>query len=44
MPFRVVSGVDREMGVLDGVEIAKGEGQFWAKTAPPLWRLTFGGK
>ena len=29
MPFRVVSGVGRGMGVLDGVEIVEGEGQFW---------------
>jgi len=28
MPFGVVSGVDREMGVLDGVEIVEGKGQF----------------
>jgi len=26
MPFRVVSGVDRVMDVLDGVETVKGEG------------------
>ena len=28
MPFRVVSGVGREMGVLDGVVIIEGEGAF----------------
>ena len=29
MPFGVVSGVGRAMGVLDGVEIVEGNGQFW---------------
>jgi len=29
MPLWVVSGVGREMGVLDGVEIAKWEGAIW---------------
>jgi len=29
MPFKVVSGVGRGMGVLDGVVIVEGEGQFW---------------
>ena len=29
MPFRVVSGVGRGMGVLDGVLIVEGEGQFF---------------
>jgi len=28
MPFGVMSGVDRGMGVLDGMEIVKGKGQF----------------
>jgi len=31
MPFGVVSGVDREMGVLDGVMIIEGKGQFWGE-------------
>jgi len=26
-----VGGVSREMGVLDGVEIVEGKGQFWGK-------------
>jgi len=29
MPFRVVNGVGQGMGVLDGVVIVKGKGQFW---------------
>jgi len=29
MPFGVVSGVGRGMGVLDGVDIVEGKGQFW---------------
>ena len=29
MPFGMLSGVLRGMAVLDGVVIAKGEGQFW---------------
>jgi len=31
MSFGVVSGVGRGMGVLDGVKIVKGEGQFLGK-------------
>ena len=31
MPFVVVSGVIQGMGVLDGVEIVEGKGQFWGK-------------
>ena len=31
MPFEVVSGVGREIGVLDGVNIVEGNGQFWCK-------------
>jgi len=29
MPFGVVSAVGLGMGVLDGLEIVEGEGQFW---------------
>jgi len=29
MPFGVVSGIDRGIGVLDEVEIVECEGQFW---------------
>jgi len=29
MPFGVVRGVGRGMGVLDGVVIVAGKGQFW---------------
>jgi len=29
MPFWVVSGVGQGMGVLDGMVIVKGKGQFW---------------
>jgi len=29
MPFGVVSGVGQGMGVLDGVVIVEGKGQFW---------------
>ena len=29
MPFGVVSGIGRGMGVLDGVEIVEGKEQFW---------------
>jgi len=29
MPFGVVSGVSRGMGVLDGVVIIEGKEQFW---------------
>jgi len=29
MPFGVVSGVGRGMGILDGVVIVEGEEQFW---------------
>jgi len=29
MPFGVVSGIGRGMGVLDGVIIVEGKGQFW---------------
>ena len=29
MPFVVVSGVGRGMGVLDGMVIVEGKGQFW---------------
>jgi len=28
LPFEVVSGVDQEVGVLDGVHIPQGEGRF----------------
>jgi len=31
MPFRVVSGVGRVIGVLDGVEIVEGRGSFGGK-------------
>ena len=31
MSFGVVSGVGRGMGVLDGVVIVEGKGQFWGK-------------
>jgi len=31
MPFGAVSGVGQGMGVLDGVVIVKGEGQFWGE-------------
>jgi len=31
MPFGVVSWIGRGMGVLDGLEIAEGKGQFWGK-------------
>ena len=29
MPFGVVSGIGREIGVLDGVVIVEGEGSVW---------------
>jgi len=29
MPFGMVSGVSPRMGVLDGVVIVEGKGQFW---------------
>jgi len=31
MPFGVVSGIGQGMGVLDGVVIIKGKGQFWGE-------------
>jgi len=29
MPFGVVNGIGRRMGVLDGLEFVEGKGQFW---------------
>ena len=31
MPFGVVSGVGQRIGVLDGMEIIEGKGQFWGE-------------
>ena len=37
MPFRLVSGVGRRMGVLDGVVIAEGEGALlWVNLGRPV--------
>ena len=37
MPFGVVSGVGRRMGVLDGVVIVEGEGAvFWVNSGRPI--------
>jgi len=38
MPFLVVSGVSRRMGVLDGVVIVEGEGAVSAVNVGPLLR------
>jgi len=36
MPFGVVSGIGRGMGVLDGVMIVEGKGQFWGEFGGPI--------
>ena len=36
MPFGMVSGVGRGMGVLDGVVIVEGEGQYWGEFGRPI--------
>jgi len=36
MPFGLVSGVGRGMGVLDGVDIVEGKGQFGVNLRHPI--------
>jgi len=42
MLFGMVSGVSRGTGVLDGVHVAKGKGQFWGgELAPTIFNGIF---
>jgi len=34
LSFRVVSGISRGMGILDGVHVPKGKGRFWKFFGP----------